>query len=103
MQKLYLSMHPDWRRILNETQRNSISGVLTVDALVGDNDQYSDLYKHLKNKDFKKMRSWVVNNIDVEPASIFRGIYNTMNGKVESTSIPQLVLILAIINTRMHL
>jgi|TARA_B100002019_G_C21274717_1_gene604638 DNA polymerase III delta prime subunit len=86
---------PDWRRILNETQRNSISGRLTVDALVSDNDQYSDLYKHLKNKDFKKMRSWVVNNIDVEPASIFRGIYNTMNGNVQSTSIPQLVLILA--------
>ena len=41
------------------------------------------------------MRAWVVNNIDVEPTSIFRGIYDTMDGKVEKGSIPQLILILA--------
>ena len=41
------------------------------------------------------MRQWVVNNIDIEPASIFRGIYNTMEGNVQPQSIPQLVLILA--------
>ncbi len=41
------------------------------------------------------MRSWVVNNIDLEPASIYRGIYDTMEGKVSPNSIPQLVLILA--------
>jgi hypothetical protein len=41
------------------------------------------------------MRSWVVNNIDVEPASIFRGIYDRMYDHVAPNSIPQLVLILA--------
>ena len=41
------------------------------------------------------MRQWVVNNIDIEPASIFRGIYNTIEGNVQPQSIPQLVLILA--------
>ena len=41
------------------------------------------------------MRSWVVNNIDVEPASIFRGIYDRMYDHVTPNSIPQLVLILA--------
>lgn len=86
---------PDWRRVLNEAQRGSIGGSINSDILVSDNDQYPDLYKHLKNKDFKKMRAWVVNNIDVEPASIFRGIYDTMDGKVEKGSIPQLILILA--------
>ena len=86
---------PDWRRVLNEVQRASISGSITTEVLLKDNDQYPDLYKHLKNKDFKKMRQWVVNNIDIEPASIFRGIYNTMEGNVQPQSIPQLVLILA--------
>ena len=86
---------PDWRRVLNEVQRSSISGSITTEVLLKDNDQYPDLYKHLKNKDFKKMRQWVVNNIDIEPASIFRGIYNTMEGNVQPQSIPQLVLILA--------
>jgi hypothetical protein len=59
------------------------------------NGNYNDLYAMLKSKDFKKMRSWVVNNIDLEPASIYRGIYDTMEGKVSPNSIPQLVLILA--------
>ena len=41
------------------------------------------------------MRAWVVNNIDIDPSAIFRGIYDTMNEKVQPESIPQLVLILA--------
>ena len=41
------------------------------------------------------MRSWVVNNMDVEPAALFRGIYDAMDGNVVPASVPQLVLILA--------
>jgi hypothetical protein len=41
------------------------------------------------------MRSWVVNNIDVDASAIFRGIYDCMNDNVKPSSIPQLVLILA--------
>ena len=86
---------PDWRRILNESQRGSIGGNINTDIIVTDNSQYSDLYKHLKDKDFKKMRQWVVNNVDVEPAAIFRGVFDTMEGHVKPESIPQLILILA--------
>ena len=87
---------PDWRRVLNEAQRHSIGGNLDTGVLIsGSNDNYNDLFKALKDKDFKKMRRWVVDNIDLEPASIFRGIYDTMDGKVEKGSIPQLILILA--------
>jgi len=87
---------PDWRRVLNELQRHSISGQLETTVLINDaNENYSVLFKALKEKDFKKMRSWVVNNMDVEPASIFRGIYDIMYEHVQPQSIPQLVLILA--------
>ena len=86
---------PDWRRILNDSQRGSIGGSINTDIIVTDNSQYSDLYKHLKDKDFKKMRQWVVNNVDVEPAAIFRGVFDTMEGHVKPESIPQLILILA--------
>jgi hypothetical protein len=41
------------------------------------------------------MRQWVVNNIDVEPAALFRKIYDSMTDYVVPQSIPQLVLILA--------
>lgn len=87
---------PDWRRVLNEAQRHSISGSLDTTVIINDsNGNYNNLFLSLKNKDFKKMRSWVVNNVDAEPAAIFRGIYDSMDGKVVPASIPQLVLILA--------
>jgi DNA polymerase III delta prime subunit len=87
---------PDWRRVLNELQRHSISGQLETSVILNDaNDNYSLLFTALKSKDFKKMRSWVVNNMDVEPAAVFRGIYDIMYEHVQPQSIPQLVLILA--------
>jgi DNA polymerase III delta prime subunit len=87
---------PDWRRVLNEAQRHSISGSLDTTVIQNDlNDNYNILFKSLKNKDFKKMRQWVVNNVDIEPAAIFRGVYDCMEGNVQPQSIPQLVLILA--------
>ena len=61
-------------------------------ALVG---SYSDLFQHLKNKDFKKMRSWVAQTVDADATAIFRAIYDQMNEKIKPESIPQLVLILA--------
>ena len=86
---------PDWRRIINELQRYSILGPLVGSVSTSSSGAFSDLFAHLKDKDFKKMRSWVVNNIDTDATAIFRGVYDQMNDKVEPSSIPQLVLILA--------
>ena len=94
--QLIMRHAPDWRRVLNELQRGSISGQLDTSVIINDlNENYSVLFKALKEKDFKKMRSWVVNNMDVEPAAVFRGIYDVMYEHVQPQSIPQLVLILA--------
>lgn len=87
---------PDWRRVLNESQRFSGSGNLTPDVLDAlSHDAYGELFKHLKDKDFKKMRSWVVNNIDVDASAIIRNLYNRMYDHVEPQSVPQLVVTLA--------
>jgi DNA polymerase III delta prime subunit len=87
---------PDFRRVLNECQRYSISG--KIDAGVLSNladDNIKSLMAHLKDKNFKGMRQWVVDNIDVEPQAIFRKIYDTMVDYAQPQSIPQIVLILA--------
>lgn len=84
---------PDMRRILNELQRKSITGKITVGAAKSDN--FDELFGYLKSKEFKKMRLWVVNNIDTDAAAIFRGIYDRMTDRIAPQSIPQLVLILA--------
>ena len=92
--ELIMKHAPDWRRVINECQRNAIGGQLDSSVLITET-KFDDLFSHLKNKDFKKMRSWVVNNIDTDPSSIFRGLYDRMMDKVQPSSIPQLVLILA--------
>ncbi len=85
---------PDWRRILNELQRHSVVGfTANSTSIIGGS--FGDLFDYLKDKNFKKMRSWVVNNIDTDASAIFRGVYDQMSEKVQPQSIPQLVLILA--------
>jgi len=93
---LIMRFAPDWRRVLNELQRSSSSGTLDLSSLGSKaNGNYDALFSSLKSKDFKKMRSWVTNNIDVDASVIFRSIYDNMYEKVDPSSIPQLVLILA--------
>ena len=93
--ELVMKYAPDWRRVLNETQRLSSSGTLVMTASASDGASFGELAKILKDKDFKKMRHWVVNSMDIDATAIFRGIYDSMNEYVAPQSIPQLVLILA--------
>jgi len=94
--QLIMKHAPDWRRVINECQRYSIGGQLETTVLNNDvSGNYSVLFKALKDKDFKKMRSWVAQNVDIDVSSIFRQLYDNMYDHVEPSSIPQLVLILA--------
>ena len=95
--ELIMKFAPDWRRVLGELQRHSSGGVPIDSAILNNltDKNFDDLFAHLKNKDFKKMRAWVVNNIDTDASAIFRAIYDRMIDKVSPQSIPQIVLILA--------
>ena len=94
--ELIMKYCTDWRRVLNELQRYSVSGSIDTGILVSLQEaSLEGLMSDLKNKNFKGMRQWVVNNIDVEPAALFRKIYDSMTDYVVPQSIPQLVLILA--------
>ena len=93
--ELIMKHAPDWRRILNELQRASIGGTLSIGNLNKTDASYEVLYKSLKEKNFKVMRQWVTNNIDVDSSVIFRTIYDQMFENIDQQSIPQLVLILA--------
>jgi len=87
---------PDFRRILNECQRYSVSGTIDSGILVNLSDQnVTNLMEYLKAKNFKSMRKWVVDNIDTEPQVIFRKIYDSMADHLQPQSIPQVVLIIA--------
>ena len=75
---------------------SQIKGKIDAGKLVHLRDtSYKNLMDYLRSKDFKKMRQWVVNNIDTDASAIFRGIYDRMYDNVKPQSIPQIVLILA--------
>jgi len=90
---LIMKHAPDWRRVLNELQRMSVAGTIVIST--DKTDSYDVLFKHLKEKDFKKMRQWVVNNIDTDASAIFRGLYDKMIDHLKPQGVPQMVLILA--------
>lgn len=85
---------PDYRRVLNELQRYSATGSID-EGILGNIVELNmkDLSTALKNKDFKKMRSWVVDNIDNESHMIFRKIYDTFLDDVKRPG--ELVFIIA--------
>ena len=89
---LIMKHAPDWRRVINELQRRVNTGESSSSESISN---YNDLFTYLKDKDFKKMRSWVVNNMDVDTTAIIRSLYDNMIQYVKPHSIPQLVLILA--------
>ena len=94
--ELIMKYIPDWRRVINECQRYGMSGHIDTGILVTlSESSIKGLMQDLKTKNFKKMRKWVTDNIDVESAKLFRMIYDNMVEYVEPSSIPQLVLILA--------
>lgn len=87
---------PDNRRILNELQRYSVSGTIDKGILSSVSDiQLGDLIKALKDKNFSDSRKWVTNNLDNDPARIFRKLYDGLYENLKPQSVPQLVLILA--------
>ncbi len=87
---------PDWRRILNECQRYSVGGQIDSGILAHFSDvKVNDLIKNLKEKDFKEVRKWCVNNLDNDPGVLLRRIYDSLTGSMVPSSIPAAVLILA--------
>lgn len=87
---------PDYRRILNELQRYSVSGKIDAGLLVNLGDEsYSELFKFMKDKNFTEVRKWVGKNSDLDSSELFRKFYDKAVDIIESQSIPQLILILA--------
>ena len=87
---------PDWRRVLNECQRYSVSGKIDSGILAHFSDvKVNDLIKNLKEKDFPQVRKWCVDNLDNDPAVLLRRIYDNLYTSLVPATIPSAVLILA--------
>jgi DNA polymerase III delta prime subunit len=87
---------PDWRRVLNECQRYSVSGKIDAGILATFSDvSVNELVKNLKTKNFPEVRKWIVNNLDNDTTLLLRSIYDALYDSLENNSVPAAVLVLA--------
>lgn len=87
---------PDWRRVLNECQRYSVSGKIDSGILAAFSDiSVNELVKNMQTKNFTEVRKWVVSNLDNDAHLILRRIYDSCYESLTPSSIPAAVLIIA--------
>ncbi len=87
---------PDWRRVLNEIQRYSVGGKIDTGILASFSDvKTDDLFKKLREKDFPAVRKWVVDNLDNDPTTLFRSVYDNIYSHLDGPGIAAAVLVIA--------
>ena len=87
---------PDWRRVLNELQRYSVSGKIDAGVLVNISESnINELIQSLKDREFTNVRKWIVHNLDNDPVRIFRRVYDSLYDYMDGSTIPHVVVILA--------
>ena len=86
---------PDFRRVINELQRFSNFGKIDTGILSQIVDvSLNDIIKFIKDKDFGAIRKWVASN-DIDPAALYRKLYDNLYEVLKPQSIPQAVIIIA--------
>jgi DNA polymerase III delta prime subunit len=87
---------PDYRRVLNELQRYSVSGKIDAGILSSVADvSLNELVSSLKDQNFGAMRKWVADFGGDDPARVYRKIYDSLYDILDKSTIPNAVLILA--------
>ena len=94
--QLIMKYFPDFRRVLNEIQKYGASGEIDIGILSTLSETaFNNLIKMLKEKKFTDMRKWVIDNLDNDPSTLLRKIYDNIFPHLTELSIPQAVLIIA--------
>ena len=94
--KLIVRYGTDFRRIINELQRYSVSGKIDSGILVSIGEtNIENLFVSMKNKNFLEIRKWVFDNLDNDITQIIHKLYENLNEYLAPTSIPQAILLLA--------
>jgi DNA polymerase III delta prime subunit len=87
---------PDWRRVLNECQRYATSGRIDTGVLADfSNVQVNELVSYISKKQYPNVRKWIVQNLDNDPNTILRKLYDSIYEHMKPKSIPEAVLIIA--------
>jgi len=94
--ELVMRFFPDFRRVLNEIQRYGVSGVIDSGILSSlSEEKFTPLIDMIKEKNWGEMRKWVGTNSDNDFNTLFRKVFNALEQRLEPSSIPAAVLIIA--------
>lgn len=93
----HLSRSNDIRRLLIDAQRIAQTGVFHEDSisdlLV---ERFEEVIPLIKDGDFSAMRQWVGENSDIEPALVYRAIYDNAKKLVkDELQIPEIIITVA--------
>jgi len=87
---------PDWRRVINELQRYSVTGSIDTGIISSfTNDNITTIMKYLKSRDFTNIRKWVAENPEFTVDDLFKQFYDYATEYMTPQSIPALVVLLA--------
>ena len=87
---------PDFRRTLNELQRYASTGGIDTGILATLGDAKIDtLVDSMRDKKFNDVKAWVQQNLDSDPASIMRNLYDNLTNVMDGPSTAAAVLIIA--------
>ncbi len=87
---------PDFRRTLNELQRYASTGGIDTGILATLGDAKIDtLVDSMRDKKFNDVKAWVQQNLDSDPASIMRNLYDNLTSVMDGPSTAAAVLIIA--------
>lgn len=100
--EVVMQFFPDFRRTINELQRYSSNAKIDAGILATIRDgEFDVLFDSMKSKNFTDVRKWVAANTDADYSQIFRKIYDQLVDRIDKSSIPSVVLILAEYQYRM--
>jgi len=96
LSQLVLKHFPDFRRIINELQRYSVSGSIDHGILSNLTEiELRDLFQALKEKNFNSVRKWVALNANENPTELFRRVYDSLQDVLVPQTVPNAITLLA--------
>ena len=94
--ELIIKFFPDFRRCLNEIQRYGVSGVIDSGLLATlSEEKLTPLVDMMQQKNWSAMRKWVAQNSDNDFNTLYRKVFDTLEKRLEPSSIPAAVLLVA--------
>lgn len=93
--QLVQKFFPDNRRILGQLQQYGRAGEIDAGILLDLNDiGVEDLIKAMKNKSFKEVKQWCVENSQNDLSNLYTKLYKALPSQIEGSSIPEAIMII---------